>query len=380
METFEEGAPAAELTSDGLRLYEYAAGVLSFTPEEARCALGLDETELSSAVARLEGLRLLRRDADHPDRLTVVSPQFAAGQLLWPMERQIRQQSESVERIRTALSALGPCYQNGRQRQQSREVELLTDLADVRRLIDQLTDNCRTEALHVQPGGARDPEALLKARGSMGRLLDRGVSSRSIYQHPARYSQHTVEFAEWMMERGAEVRTLADGPDRMLIYDRKAAVVSVQGDSAHAVVVYEPNLVAFMVSSFETAWRAAEPFPVGFDREWAKQVSDDLRQSIVRLLTEGLDDKVISRRLGMSVRTVQRHVAEIMRSLDAKSRFQTGYLIGLDRGGAPLVEPGAVTTGGSPRRGGAAPGAAHAPAAVSEGHRTNHTRGDLSFE
>ncbi|MEV7022107.1 helix-turn-helix transcriptional regulator [Kitasatospora sp. NPDC093558] len=329
------GTPAGELTPDGLRLYEYAATVPSFTAAEAGCTLGLAEPELALALAHLEALRLLRRDADEACRYTVVSPEFAAGQLLWPMERRIRQQAEDVERIRTTFAALGPCYQNGLQGRQRAEVEVLTDLADVRRLIDGLADNCRTEALHVQPGGARDPEALLKARASMGRLLERGVSSRSIYQHPARYSQHTVEFAEWMMERGAQVRTLADGPDRMLIYDRKVAVVSVQGNSAHALVVYEPNLVAFMVSSFETAWRAAAPFPVGFDREWAKQISDDLRQSIVRLLAEGLDDKSIARRLGMSMRTVQRHVAEIMRTLDGKSRFQTGYLIGLDEAGVP---------------------------------------------
>ncbi|MFD7033247.1 LuxR C-terminal-related transcriptional regulator [Streptomyces sp. NPDC059917] len=361
MEYGENGAaevPPAELTPDGLRLYEFVAGLPSFTPEEVAGPLGLGELELQAAVEQLEALRLLRRDADHENRLAVVSPQFAAGQLLWPMERRIRRQAEAVERIRTSFATLGPCYQQGQQRQQRKAVELLTDLDDVRRLIDGLTDSCQTEALHVQPGGARDPEALKKARGSMARLLERGVSSRSIYQHPARYSQHTVEFAEWMMERGAEVRTLADGPDRMLIYDRRAAVISVQGNSAHALVVYEPNLVAFMVTSFETAWRAADPFPVSFDREWAKQVSEDLRHSIVRLLTEGLDDKAISRRLGMSVRTVQRHVAEIMRSLDAKSRFQIGYLVGLEEAG--------VVLDGESRAGGAGGGAV-AEGAVAEG-------------
>ncbi|NYV76878.1 helix-turn-helix transcriptional regulator [Streptomyces sp. UH6] len=344
MEEHEEHGPAAELTPAGMRLYRFAAAVPSFTPQEAATGAGLADEELAVAVSRLEELRLLRRDADNPQRLVAVSPQFAAGQALGPMERRIREQTEAVERVRAAFVGLTPYYEAGQERQQSKAVELLTDLGDVRRLIDGLADGCRTEALHVQPGGARDPEALEKARGSMGRMLARGVSSRTIYQHPARYSPHTVEFVEWMMERGAEVRTLADGPDRMLIYDRKTAVVSVQGNSAHALVVYESNLVAFMVDSFETAWRAADPFPVGFDREWAKQVSDDLRHSIVRLLTEGLDDKAISRRLGMSVRTVQRHVSEIMRTLDARSRFQSGYLVGLEEAGASARAAGAVTT------------------------------------
>lgn len=186
MQHFEEGAPDAELTPDGLRLYEYATGVASFTPSEAQCALGLDEKELVTAVRRLEALRLLRRDADCPDRLTGVSPQFAAGQLLWPMEHQIRQQSESVERIRTALAALGPCYQNGQQRQQAKEVELLTDIADVRRLIDQLTDSCRTEALHVQPGAPGTPRRCSKRAAAWGGCWNaESAAARSTSTRPA---------------------------------------------------------------------------------------------------------------------------------------------------------------------------------------------------
>ncbi|MFD5418680.1 helix-turn-helix transcriptional regulator [Streptomyces sp. NPDC127069] len=49
--------------------------------------------------------------------------------------------------------------------------------------------------------------------------------------------------------------------------------------------------------------------------------------TIVRLLSEGLEDKVIARRLGMSERTCQRHIAEIMRAVGAKSRFQAWYLL-----------------------------------------------------
>ncbi|WP_438312064.1 LuxR C-terminal-related transcriptional regulator [Streptomyces sp. HUAS TT3] len=62
-------------------------------------------------------------------------------------------------------------------------------------------------------------------------------------------------------------------------------------------------------------------------REAARSLSDELRQTLVRLLSEGLEDRAIARRLGMSERTCQRHIAEIMRVVGARSRFQAGYLL-----------------------------------------------------
>ncbi|MGH2602897.1 MAG: response regulator transcription factor, partial [Dehalococcoidia bacterium] len=49
-----------------------------------------------------------------------------------------------------------------------------------------------------------------------------------------------------------------------------------------------------------------------------------LTQQVLRLLDAGYKDDAAARQLGMSVRTYRRHVAEIMRSLGATSRFQAG--------------------------------------------------------
>ncbi|MFF5702353.1 LuxR C-terminal-related transcriptional regulator [Streptomyces sp. NPDC012794] len=76
--------------------------------------------------------------------------------------------------------------------------------------------------------------------------------------------------------------------------------------------------------------------------EASRAVSEELRQTIVLLLSEGLEDKVIARRLGMSERTCQRHIAEIMRAIGAKSRFQAGYLL---RARQPPANPGPPVPG-----------------------------------
>ena len=46
------------------------------------------------------------------------------------------------------------------------------------------------------------------------------------------------------------------------------------------------------------------------------------------MLTTGLTDEAAARRMGMSLRTYRRRVAELMRLLEAESRFQAGVRAG----------------------------------------------------
>ena len=55
-----------------------------------------------------------------------------------------------------------------------------------------------------------------------------------------------------------------------------------------------------------------------------KAVSRELHRTILRLLADGLKDEAIARRLGMSLRTTRRHVADILSELNVSSRFQAG--------------------------------------------------------
>ena len=73
---------------------------------------------------------------------------------------------------------------------------------------------------------------------------------------------------------------------------------------------------------------------------------------VAALLAQGLDDRGVSRREYVTVRTVRRRVARLLRFLGAATRFQAGYLLGrveivppVERGGtappgaAPQLEP-----------------------------------------
>ena len=55
---------------------------------------------------------------------------------------------------------------------------------------------------------------------------------------------------------------------------------------------------------------------------------DAAGRALLRMLTTGLTDEAAARRMGMSLRTYRRRVAELMRLLEAESRFQAGVRAG----------------------------------------------------
>ncbi|MET9603712.1 helix-turn-helix transcriptional regulator [Streptomyces sp. NPDC006512] len=337
------GGHGGELSPAARRLYAYAVERHAFAAAEATAALG---ARAGAAITELAAAHLLQRaPGDGPERWSAVAPRAAAARVLAPLALLVRETHDEMDRLRGRLEALVPAYEAGaahRELSGSGHLELVTDLGAVRGLITELAAGCERELLTSQPGGGRPLETLEDAVGRDESLLARGVRMRTIYQHTARYSRPTAAYVERVTALGAQVRTLGDGLMRMLIFDQHTGLMAVPDRNGAALVVREPNVVHFMTAAFERSWLGAEPFPVTVSPDAARSISEELRQTIVRLLSEGLEDKVIARRLGMSERTCQRHIAEIMRAVGAKSRFQAGYLLSAGPASGPQPGPGAA--------------------------------------
>ncbi|MFR9795077.1 LuxR C-terminal-related transcriptional regulator [Streptomyces sp. MS06] len=132
--------------------------------------------------------------------------------------------------------------------------------------------------------------------------------------------------APWLTEsqRGPEVRTAPSIPQDLLVVCRRLAVVSAgrYADEPLLSVVGEPIGVRMIGGLFEAVWAGALPLE-GHDRVDG-MVLDDVKRAILHLMAEGAKDEMIARRLGVSLRTCRRHVAEILANLGASSRFQAG--------------------------------------------------------
>ncbi|MFF7359738.1 LuxR family transcriptional regulator [Streptomyces sp. NPDC008125] len=294
--------------------------------EKACVQLEVAEEHFRGALADLVTLGLL---VDRPDRgFVAVSPDEATTRVLLPLESELRSRRARVEEVRRRLVSFSPVFDASLlARENRRQIELIDNLPDVREAIAELSAKARREILTAQPGGGRREDVLVEAAPRDYETLRRGVQMRMLYQHTARNSRGTQSYVEQVTRRGAQVRTLDDQFMRFLVFDRECAVFANPADPAGAVVVRNPFVIAFMVETYERLWLTAEPFEA--DGDVQPEIMDDLKDAIVRLLTAGMTDAAVARRLGMSVRTCRRHVAEIMTTLDAESRFQAGYLLAL---------------------------------------------------
>ncbi|MGW9245591.1 helix-turn-helix domain-containing protein [Streptomyces sp. EN23] len=323
-----ETAPTSEayLTEVDRCLYECVLESGHAEASELATRLGISRKEAESSVRRLLALRLLNAKPGSKNRVSAVSPSSAVALVATPIENGLRRRMEEVERFRHELLGLLPLFEHC-QTGGAQPLQALPELGDVLATIEQLAAECQEEVLTAQPGGRRNVEELTEAIERDEGMLRRGIRMRTLYQHPARYHQATVAYTERLTGLGGEVRTTSANLMRVIIFDRKAALVSLAGHDQGAMVIRDRSVVDFAVQAFEHIWLKSDLFPVGHDSGQIRTVSEDMDHALVRLLVSGESDHAVARRLGISIRTLQRRLVRISKELGANSRLQAGYLI-----------------------------------------------------
>ncbi|WP_457033065.1 helix-turn-helix domain-containing protein [Kitasatospora sp. P5_F3] len=192
--------------------------------------------------------------------------------------------------------------------------------------LERLVAGCGSEILTAQPGGPRPPEALAGVIERDLEALRRGVTLRLIYHPSTRYHTPTREFVAAITEHGARVRTLDESYTRLIIIDRRTAVIPVAGDLNMAAFVHDQAMVDYLIEEvFERNWTRGLDFEGS--RAVPQQVISRLRQAIIDLLLKGTNHRVIARKLGISERTLARHIAEMREDYRVESLFQLGYVL-----------------------------------------------------
>lgn len=127
------------------------------------------------------------------------------------------------------------------------------------------------------------------------------------------------------LTEGVEVRLAADVRHAAVVVDGRVALVRSPGvvtAGAEASVIRAPGVVRALHDIMMTAWHRAAPL-VKY-QQLQECLNGDRGTRILQLLGDGCTDEAAARELDMSVRTYRRRVAEIMRLLGARSRFQAG--------------------------------------------------------
>ncbi|MFI1762714.1 LuxR family transcriptional regulator [Streptomyces sp. NPDC020800] len=295
----------------------------------------IDGTAPPDAVRRLVASGLLHRSGgDHTadtagegsDHATymAVNPGLVCGRRASEI---LGEAQEVLGRLLHTQEALAPAVEAYRLHRDSGGYEVHSGLAHINAAIEMATRECSQEILTSQPGGPRSAEVLAASLPPTLAMLGRGARMKTIYQHNARTSATTRAFVRTVEEYGAEVRTLDENFDRLIVFDRKVAFIPSTADRTVAVEVRIPAVVSFLALAFERSWIRAVPFtPPGRDKVTAR-ITDELELAIMRHVVAGDKDAVTAQQLGISVRRCQEYIARLSARFGSRSRAQLGYLI-----------------------------------------------------
>jgi DNA-binding CsgD family transcriptional regulator len=186
-------------------------------------------------------------------------------------------------------------------------------------LLSALIDASKGDLLWLRPDQFRKPREDAMA-AIVGNAIAEGRRSRAIY--PVRALTEARETLVNRAEVGEQIRVLPELPTRMFIIGTTHAILPepLGFVDEPRTLTRQRGLVEALILWFESMWERAAPV-TGLDRADARL---DLRRFLLQQLATGAQDEQIARRLGVSLRTVRRRVADILTELGADSRFQAG--------------------------------------------------------
>jgi len=150
--------------------------------------------------------------------------------------------------------------------------------------------------------------------------LARGIAYRTVYGRSAlERPEFVTENVMPCVEAGEEARILPEVGVKLHLIDAEYAVVwpPLPGP----VLVIRPSaLFDALAGLFEMSWRAAQP--LGLTADGLGPAVRPHERRLLGLLAAGLNDDQVARVLGVSRRTVFRHLEALMARTGASSRFQ----------------------------------------------------------
>ncbi|MFJ8038909.1 LuxR C-terminal-related transcriptional regulator [Kitasatospora sp. NPDC096147] len=283
-----------------------------------RCLL--TSGQVHDGLDELGELMLVRASADRPGRLRAIDPAVGLADMVARQEADLAARQAALAASREAVTRMVA----DRAEQRAAYGERLLGMDAILGRLERMGREARTEVFSSQPGNQR-PEDLEAARAGDAEVLARGVTMRTLYQDVIRRQPHASVYAHWLMVQGSEVRTAPSIPQRIVIVDRAQALVPIDpaDNRKGALHVTEPGLLAALLDFLEQAWSTAVPLGATGPEDPESGLTPT-ETELLRLLGSGITDDTAGQRLGISARTVGRHMASIMERLNATSRFEAG--------------------------------------------------------
>ncbi|SEE25080.1 helix-turn-helix domain-containing protein [Jiangella alba] len=316
-------------------------GVTAAEEEAYRLLVRAGELDVAGLAARLPGvdaaavagglaeLGLVRRLPGGGERYAPNPPDVAFGPLLLHGQ-------EALDRARSAVAELAEEHRaTARRRDAGQLLEIVTGGEAIRERIRTVQLGTREELLWFCRAGhvAMPSEDNVEEYD----MLARGVSYRVLYERQLLEEPGMLDDLAKGIAAGEQARSAPSLPVRLAISDRSVAICPLvpRSDGSTeptAAIVRDSNLLTALIALFESYWASATPIQlsdgvaVAGPGAGTGPLSGDER-FLLSLLVAGVTDKAIATRLGVSMRTVQRRIRDLMALASAETRMQLAWQV-----------------------------------------------------
>jgi sugar-specific transcriptional regulator TrmB/DNA-binding CsgD family transcriptional regulator len=295
------------------------------TAAEIADAMGLVLRRAQRLLDAIEARGLVTHSPERPRRYLLAAPDIA-------IEALILQREKELQRIRGSVRQLQERAALHRESTPQPLIELITQRESERQVFRQLQASAQRELIFLvrppilisRPAPTEAPDYETDARA-------RGIAYRGIVDSDYLALPGAVEHVRADIAKGDEVRVVHRLPFKMALADRRTALIPLDLSSprGEVLLVRSSALLDALYALFESLWDRAVPMTL--DRDPPKHgeagvgLAGEARE-ILRLMAGGLNDKAIAHELGISMRTLNRRISELMIQLNARSRFQIGWI------------------------------------------------------
>jgi len=315
------------------------------TMPELAAALSLPARKTQRLLDAIESKGLTTHTPERPCRYLPASPDMALQAL-------ILQRQKDLQSARAAALELQEQAAAQRPSEHEQIVELITNREAEVQVFEHMHRTAQSEVLTLirPPGRVSRLNVPSDEDGRTQReAVARGVRFRSIVDAEFLAAPGAVERILSDMKTGEEVRVFPSLPFKLLVADRRIAIIplNLQQPGSPVLLVRSSSLLDALCLLFDILWERAAP--IGLNRAGALEAGDPAAwlkdiEDLVPLLAAGMNDKTIAHHLGLSLRTLNRRIGDLSKGLDARSRFQAGWLAALR-----LASSGTLPRGTPPR-------------------------------
>jgi DNA-binding CsgD family transcriptional regulator len=309
------------LTGPARQIYARALRAGSISAPDAAALPGVDLSAAQRELHALHRMGLLARGGRDSETYRAVDPRVALGAVASGL-------FDRISRITAAIPELADAYDRALVPSDGLSgTTILHGDAEIVQWYVRLQHEATSELLMFD----RPPYVSAPMEALEGVVIDRGVSWRGLYTARSFEREGSWDEVQRLAERGEQSRIVPELPTKLVIADRRIALVSltlIDGDN-DALVTEAPPLVEGLRDLFERHWARGHPLArlSGLGDEQvapARRPPTEQERAVLALMGAGLTDESIAERLGISVRSLRRRLRGVFAELGAVSRFQAG--------------------------------------------------------